>query len=163
TGASDDANSEPSDQDSCGATAGAAAGTRVPSKRQVILYAHLTDAAICDMINRGTAGERAPVWMGRVENTSTPITAETIREWCSGPSTRVTVRPGLDLNGYQHADSYEVPSRIKEQIRLRDGTCVFPNCHARAIYCQDDHVEPFDHDNPEEGGRTESTNLRLLC
>lgn len=169
-----------------GSNRAAAAGrpeVRVRPKRQVMLYVHLTDAAIYDMISRGNlaAGDdasqrtpggtcgtnedrwRVPVWVGRVENTATPITAETIRSWCADPDTRLTVRPVLDLNGYQQADSYEIPGRIKEQIRLRDGTCIFPGCRAKALYCQDDHVEPYDHANPAEGGRTETTNLRLLC
>ncbi|WP_156253996.1 HNH endonuclease signature motif containing protein [Pseudactinotalea terrae] len=160
-----------------------AGGARVRPKRQVMLYVHLTDAAIYDMISRGnsTAGDdatqgtpggacgtnedrwRVPVWVGRVENTAAAITAETIRSWCADPDTRLTVRPVLDLNGYQQADSYEIPGRIKEQIRLRDGTCIFPGCRAKALYCQDDHVEPYDHANPDAGGRTETTNLRLLC
>ncbi|WP_156250131.1 HNH endonuclease signature motif containing protein [Pseudactinotalea terrae] len=217
--------------DGGGSTAGVRAGKRVRPKRQVVLYAHLTDAAIYDAIGRGTTpiiqypdttstaggtessahhdscvgndgdcsyrdghgghgggdagsgggsgaggagggssgcgtsgdGWRVPVWVGRVENTATPVTAETIRAWCADPGTRVTVKPVLDLNGYQQADSYEVPGRIKEQIRLRDGTCIFPNCRAKALYCQDDHVEPYDHADPGAGGRTETSNLRLLC
>ncbi|WP_460979067.1 HNH endonuclease signature motif containing protein, partial [Pseudactinotalea suaedae] len=206
TGSSSDDHADHADDtadgQACDAGTGGHGGVRVRSRRQVVLYVHLTDAAIYDMLSRGPAntghpgispsgsrggaapeggdsaapdsgdsagcgvngeGWRVPVWVGRVENTATPITAETIRAWCADPHTRVAVRPVLDLNGYQQADSYEVPGRIKEQLRLRDGTCVFPNCRAKALYCQDDHVEPYDHADPEAGGRTETTNLRLLC
>lgn len=96
-----------------------------------MLYAHLTDATIFDMIREAhespedASSRSGPVRMGRVENTGSPVTAETIRDWCGDLGTKVRVRPVLDLNGYQHAGSYEVPTRIKEQIRLRDGTCVF--------------------------------------
>ncbi|WP_420112010.1 DUF222 domain-containing protein, partial [Pseudactinotalea sp.] len=46
------------------------------SKRKIVLYAHLTETAILDMIRRDNRS--APVHMGRVENTDTPITAQTI-------------------------------------------------------------------------------------
>lgn len=139
-----------------------------------MLYAHLTDAAILEMIRRSgdpeqagrttaAVGRLAPVQMGRVENTDSPITAETIREWVNDPHTTAVVRPVLDLARNQHAGSYEVPTRIKEQVRLRDGTCQFPGCWAKGLFCQNDHTIPYDHDNPDAGGRTETSGLVLLC
>ncbi len=47
--------------------------------RQVVLYAHLSDAAITDP----RLGE-----LGRLENTRSLITAEQVRAWCANPDTR---------------------------------------------------------------------------
>ena len=48
--------------------------------RQVVLYAHLSDAAITD----ARLGE-----LGRLENTRSLITAEQVRAWCANPDTQV--------------------------------------------------------------------------
>ncbi|WP_460361719.1 HNH endonuclease signature motif containing protein, partial [Actinotalea caeni] len=88
---------------------------------------------------------------------------DTIRDWCGEGATRLSVRPVLDLDQPQRADTYHVPDRIREQVRLRDGTCVFPGCHAPGLRCQHDHIDPYDHDHPDTGGQTQTTNLALLC
>lgn len=133
-----------------------AAGPRwqVKPRRQVVLYVHLGESDL-----RG--GRHTDV--GRVESTGAPVTAETIREWCGDSSTRLSARPVLDLATSLHADSYEVPERLREQIRLRDGTCVLPGCRAPGLHCQDDHIEPYDHGDPSRGGPTHTENLALLC
>ena len=132
---------------------------RVPPRRQVVLYVHLDRSAL-DPTNACDSGGLA---VGRVENTGTPVTADTIRDWCGEGATRLSVRPVLDLDQPQRADTYQVPDRIREQVRLRDGTCVFPGCHAPGLRCQHDHIDPYDHDHPDTGGQTETTNLALLC
>ncbi len=134
-------------------------GRRMPPRRQVMLYVHLTDGAITGAHGSGGCGTA----VGRVESTGTPVTAETIREWVGDQATTVTVRPVLDLAEHLHAGAYEVPTRLKEQVRLRDGTCVFPGCHAPGLRCQADHVVPYDHTRPDLGGPTSSDNLALLC
>lgn len=128
----------------------------------MVLYVHLTDTIVRTM----TTGERrqcGSAAMGRVENTSTPVTADTIREWVGDPHTTVALKPVIDLAQYLHADAYEVPARLKELVRLRDGSCLFPGCHAPGLRSQHDHREPYDYDDPEAGGHTESGNLFLLC
>lgn len=132
---------------------------RVPPRRQVVLYVHLDRSAL-DPTNACDSGGLA---VGRVENTGTPVTADTIRDWCGEGATRLSIRPVLDLDQPQRADTYQVPDRIREQVRLRDGTCVFPGCHAPGLRCQHDHIDPYDHDHPKRGGQTETTNLALLC
>lgn len=133
-------------------------GRLIPPKRQVILYVHLTEAAIRDMM-----GGRSINNVGRVENTDTPVTADTIRDWVGDPATSVSVRPVLDVLEYLQAGSYEFPTRLKERIRLRDGTCIFPGCRAKALYAQVDHADPYDHEHPEQGGPTDTDNGHLLC
>ena len=91
---------------------GTDAGTRTPGTRrrarQVVLYAHLSDAAITDP----RLGE-----LGRLENTRSLITAEQVRTWCANPDTLVVVRPVIDLNDHVHVTAYEVPDRMAEAAR----------------------------------------------
>ena len=47
----------------------------------MVLYAHLSDAAITD----ARLGE-----LGRLENTRSLITAEQVRPWCANPDTQVS-------------------------------------------------------------------------
>ena len=63
--------------------------------------------------------------------------------------------------------AYEVPDRIREQVILRDRTCVFPWCTRPARGCDIDHVIEYDHDADAEGrpqpGPTQTDNLAALC
>ena len=62
---------------------------------------------------------------------------------------------------------YEIPDRIREQVILRDRTCVFPWCTRPARGCDIDHVIAYDHDAEAEGrpqpGPTQTDNLAALC
>jgi hypothetical protein len=86
--------------------------------RQVVLYVHLSEAAIT-----GTSGS---LDLARVENHHRGVTADQVRTWCANPETQVVVKPVIDLDDHIHVEAYEVPDRLQEQTNLRDGTCVFP-------------------------------------
>ena len=58
----------------------------------------------------------------------------------------------IDLAETIQVDAYEIPDRLRDQIRLRDGTCVFPHCTRTADHCDLDHVQALD-----RGGTTEVT------
>ncbi|CAN5355508.1 hypothetical protein BH23ACT6_BH23ACT6_01000 [soil metagenome] len=59
---------------------------------------------------------------------------------------------------------YRPPARIKNFVRLRDGTCRFPGCGITARRCDLDHVVPWPAGGPlGEAGRTEPNNLICLC
>ena len=88
--------------------------------RQVVLYVHLSEAAI--------RGEEAGGF-GRCENTRSPITAEQIRSWCATPDAQVVVKPVLDLDEHHHVDAYEVPDRIVEQSVLVNHDLRLPLVH----------------------------------
>ncbi|WP_432479168.1 hypothetical protein [Nocardioides sp. GXQ0305] len=125
--------------------------------RKTVLHLHLTEAAL-------TGGEG----VGRCENTRSPVTVETIREWCGRPETDLVVKPVIDLADHVHVDAYEVPDRIAERIALRDHTCVFPHCTrpARRLRpdghgCDADHVTPYDPGGPP--GQTCACRLAPLC
>ena len=122
---------------------------RAPKPRQVVLYVHLSEAAIT-----GTAG----LELARVENQRQVVTADQIRTWCANPDAQVVVKPVIDLNEHIHVEGYEVPARLREQTVLRDHTCVFPWCTRSARKADADHVIPY-----AEGGTTSSDNIAPLC
>ncbi|QDH10953.1 HNH endonuclease [Nocardioides dongxiaopingii] len=95
--------------------------------------------------------------LGRCATTRSPVTVETIRTWCA-TAAKVTIKPVIDLHDHVHVEAYEAPDRLREQIELRDLTCVFPHCRRPATRCDLDHVVPY-----SAGGTTSSDNLAPLC
>jgi hypothetical protein len=91
-----------------------------------------------------------PAWLGR-------LLAAGGTDW----QVAVTDGPGrlLDL----HPLRYQPTARQRAYVTARDRTCASPNCTREAARCDLDHVVPFDHDDPEAGGRTEVDNLCPLC
>src|SRR3954469_24337827 len=123
--------------------------TSTTDGREVVLYVHLSDAAL--RTNDPDAPARLTNAGGRL------ITAGQVAEWC-GAAGKVTVKPVIDLAERIRVDAYEVPDRLAEQVELRDVTCVFPWCTRPAKGCDKDHVTPYD-----QGGPTSSDNLAALC
>ena len=78
------------------------------------------------------------------------------------PNTKVTVKPVLDLAEHIWVMSYEASDRLKDQTRLRDGTCAHPWCTRAAVRCDCEHRVPHDRDHPERGP-TCSCNLAPTC
>jgi hypothetical protein len=101
--------------------------------------------------------------VGRLEEGQRLVLLEQVKAWCGDSHTRVTVKPVIDLAHHFEVAGYEVPDRLREQVVLRDGTCVFPGCTHPARRCHMDHVIPYDHDEPARGGPTASDNLAPLC
>ncbi|MBZ5735754.1 HNH endonuclease [Nocardioides sp. TRM66260-LWL] len=125
------------------------AGAPAPSRsRHLTLYVHLSVDAVT-----GALGDVA-----RSEASRSPLAIDVIKAWCQTAGTTVTVRPILDLASERYSDAYEVPDLIREQIILRDHTCVFPYCRRPARSCDADHIDPY-----ETGGPTASSNLAPLC
>jgi hypothetical protein len=110
--------------------------------RGVTIYAHL-DA-------------NDPQAAGLVDNTLTPVLIEQIRQWCQTAGTKVTIKPVIDLADDPVTEAYRPTGAIREQVVLRDQTCVFPGCTRR--HGDLDHIVPFD-----AGGPTAAHNLALLC
>jgi hypothetical protein len=132
------------------------AGDTVPSQprrvkaRQVVLYVHLSEAAV-----RGV-GEGLD--LARVENRRQGVSAEQVRAWCANPGAQVVVKPVIDLDDHVHLDAYEVSDRLREHTVLRDTACVFPWCTRPARRCDCDHVVAH-----ADGGLTCSCNIAALC
>ncbi|WP_426246700.1 HNH endonuclease signature motif containing protein [Nocardioides sp. LHG3406-4] len=64
----------------------------------------------------------------------------------------------LDLHQPIVCDGYQPSARLREQVILRDRTCVFPWCTRPARGCDLDHIVPREH-----GGPTSTANLAALC
>jgi hypothetical protein len=131
----------------------------LPAAREVVIHAHF-DASM--------SGEQTVFGpTGRMENGQRLILLDQIQSWCSDSRTKVTVKPVIDLNTRLTAQGYRVPDRIREQVQLRDRTCVFPGCARPARGCDVDHVVEYDHDAEAEGrpqpGPTRTDNLACLC
>ncbi len=54
--------------------------------------------------------------------------------------------------------SYRPPADLKRWLEVRDETCRFPGCNRRAVRCDVDHTDDWDH-----GGCTAFDNLAHLC
>jgi hypothetical protein len=128
--------------------------TTRPRRREVVLYVHLSEDAL------RSHDPDVPV---RVANAGGQLlTAGQVADWCGREDTaRVVVKPVLDLAEHLRTDSYEIPDRLREQVELRDGTCVHPYCNRPATACDKDHVVAYDDDGPP--GQTASDNLAPLC
>ncbi len=53
-------------------------------------------------------------------------TIDQIQHWCQQSRTQVTVKPILDLDTEIVCDGYQPSPRLRDQIILRDRTCVIP-------------------------------------
>ena len=129
----------------------------LPAAREVVLHAHF-DATT----NTTAAGEQTVFGpTGRVEERQRLILLDQLKSWCGDSRTKITVKPVIDLNAELTTPGYEIPDRIREQVILRDRTCVFPWCTRPARGCDIDHVIAYDHDADAEGrpqpGPTTST------
>lgn len=63
----------------------------------------------------------------------------------------------------QSARRYRISTELARRIRLRDGTCRHPGCSVPAEDCDIDHVDPFNLNDPSNGGLTVESNLMCLC
>jgi len=144
--------------------------SRPPTRsRQVVLHIHLSEAAL-----RGNEGPGTPevdpdtgmlgLHLARVENHHQTLTADAVREWLSVPGTHITVKPVIDLADQIAVDSYEIPDRISQRVRLKRPTCVFPHCTRTSTRTDLDHIDeyvPPDCGGPP--GQTATDRLAPLC
>jgi hypothetical protein len=64
----------------------------------------------------------------------------------------------IDLNEGVSVDSYEIPHRIRERVKLMDPVDQFPYGSAETTFSTDlDHIEPYDITGPP--GQTSTENL----
>jgi hypothetical protein len=131
----------------------------LPAARAVVIHAHFDASFSGDTTVFGPTG--------RMENGQRLVLLEQIQSWCADTRTEVTIKPVIDLNTRLTAQAYKVPTAIREQVILRDRTCVFPGCTRPARRCDVDHIVEYDHDAEAEGrrqpGPTITSNLACLC
>jgi hypothetical protein len=149
-------------------------GDGLPVAREVVLHVHF-DAHFDESSDEGSGGGSGEGLgeqtvfgpTGRLEEGQRLVLLDQVKAWCADSRTKVTIKPVVDLNAQLATDAYAVPDRIREQVILRDRTCVFPWCTRPARRCDIDHVVPHDRDADAEGrsqpGPTQSDNLACLC
>ncbi len=115
----------------------------LPAAREVVLHAHF-DASFS-----GETTVFGPT--GRMEEGQRLVLLDQVRDWCADSRTKVTIKPVIDLNIDLTTPAYDIPDRIREQVVLRDRTCVFPWCTRPARGCDIDHVTEYDHDAEPQG------------
>ncbi|WP_322921356.1 HNH endonuclease signature motif containing protein [Nocardioides renjunii] len=137
----------------------------LPVAREVVLHAHFP--ASLDGHDRLDGLDTVFGPTGRLEEGQRLVLLEQVKDWCRDSRTKVTVKPVIDLTAELTAPGYDIPDRIREQVILRDRTCVFPWCTRPARGCDIDHVVPYDHEADTEGrpqpGPTVSSNLAPEC
>jgi len=142
-------------------------------RRDITLYAHLSADAVNTMSRAGSPNGDAVV---RLEGHGGHlITLETLRDWLTvDGDTRVTIRPVIDLNARLVSTSRFASDLQREQLHLRDQTCVAPHCNRPARRLDADHIDPWDDSraDPDKTGppgrgdpelQTTSDNLGSLC
>jgi hypothetical protein len=127
--------------------------------REVVIHAHFQTT---------TTGQQTVFGpTGRIEEGQRLVLLDQVKAWCTDTHTKVTIKPVIDLNAELSAPGYEIPARIREQVALRDRTCVFPWCTRPARRADVDHIVEYDHQAAAEGrpqpGPTTSSNLACLC
>ncbi|HEY1133799.1 MAG TPA: DUF222 domain-containing protein [Nocardioides sp.] len=146
------------------------------SKRDVVIYVHLHQAAITGGLTgmgpgidacTGTTG----IDLARLDTPGMPrgiLTADQVRAWCGSPNTRVIIKPVIELpagaSGAGLAvDGYRPTERIANHVRLRWPRCVFPFCTRSARASDLDHRNAYDPTAACGTGQTSTTNLYPLC
>jgi hypothetical protein len=119
--------------------------------RQVVLYVHLSEAAL-------TGSALGNLELAQVNNHHRTVLADQVRAWCHAPDAAIVVKPVLDVDEHIGVAGYEVPARLAEQTEVRDGTCTFPWCTRPAIECDSEHVIAH-----SAGGTTCSCNTAPVC
>src|SRR5207249_3459416 len=116
-----------------GQPAAAGQGAGRAAGRAVTLHVHVSADAITGHPSQGTdrtgpvstgpVGYREPetLHLARVEESGTVVTAAQVAAWCGAPgTTKIIVKPVIDLAERVHVAQYEVPDRIAERTDLRD-------------------------------------------
>jgi 5-methylcytosine-specific restriction endonuclease McrA len=150
-------------------TADATSADGLPAAREVVLHVHFDAAPVRDGDGERDGEAVRTVFgpTGRLEERQKLVLLDQVRAWCGDSRTKITIKPVIDLNAELSAPGYKIPDRIREQVILRDRTCVHPWCTRPARSADVDHVVEYDHDAEAEGreqpGPTTSSNLAALC
>ena len=94
-----------------------------------------------------------------------PITAGQARALAYGRDATwrrlLTAPDGTLLHTDPH--TYRPTAPVDRYVRARDRHCTFPGCAMPAARCDLDHITPYNHQRPENGGTTVPENLHALC
>jgi hypothetical protein len=59
--------------------------------------------------------------------------------------------------------TYRPTQQLRDRVAALNPTCQFPSCRQPVWRCDIDHREPFDHQEPQRGGRTDKENTGPFC
>ena len=139
--------------------------SRPPTRtRQVVLHIHLSEAALKSTPEVDPDTGMLGLHLARVENHHQTVTADAVRDWLAVPGTHVTVKPVIDLADQIAVDSYEIPDRISQRVKLKRTMCVFPHCTRTSARTDLDHIDEYV--PPDQGGppgQTATDTLAPLC
>lgn len=94
-----------------------------------------------------------------------PLPADMARRLAGYSSTwtRILTDPATGTPLDAKATSYTIPRSVRQTLTAQWLTCTVPGCTRRAETSEVDHIEPFNHDEPDRGGLTRFGNLHSLC
>jgi Domain of unknown function (DUF222)/HNH endonuclease len=95
-----------------------------------------------------------------------PITAGAARELAANQDSiwqRLLTAPDTGLVIKTDPTSYRPTAEVRRHVSARDGHCTFPTCSMPATRTDLDHIVPFNHKRPDQGGPTTPDNLHPLC
>ncbi|MEO3756649.1 DUF222 domain-containing protein, partial [Streptomyces sp. B6B3] len=95
-----------------------------------------------------------------------PVTAGQARALATAPGSvwrRLLLEPKTGLLVKTDPTTYHPTAEVERHVIARDATCQFPSCSMPAHRCDIDHIQPFNHQDPDAGGPTEPDNLMALC
>ena len=86
---------------------------------------------------------------------SIAASAATINALITDPDTgRVTAAGAL---------TYRPTQELRDQIAALNNVCQFPSCRQPVWRCDMDHRDEFNHQHPEQGGKTTTKNVGPMC
>jgi hypothetical protein len=95
---------------------------------------------------------------GLVDTEAGPIGGNTVRRLaCDATISRVLLDP-QSVPVEMGRATRVIPQRLRRLLEQRDQGCTHPGCHIPARWCDAHHIQHW-----AEGGKTEISNLRLLC
>jgi hypothetical protein len=111
---------------------------------RVVIYVHLTDQTL--QTGQGVV---------RVEGHG-PLLADQLHELLGHD--QVIVKPVIDLNDHVSVNAYEIPTRIRERVKLTHPAEPFPySTTETTVHTDLDHIQPYDPNGPP--GQTSTTTL----
>ncbi|WP_181273313.1 HNH endonuclease signature motif containing protein [Brevibacterium oceani] len=111
----------------------------------------LSSEEVCDLAGMLPDGSPIPADMARrVAGYSTT--------W-----TRLLTDPATGTPIDAKAKTYAIPNNVRKTLVAQYVTCTFPGCTLPAETSEVDHIDPFDHADPNRGGLTRFGNIHCLC
>jgi hypothetical protein len=95
----------------------------------------------------------------------TPLPADVARQIVSTQSVlyRILTDPITGTVLDETAHTYTIPANVRRTVTAKHKQCAAPGCTRTALRCQADHILPFNHLLPAQGGLTVPGNLQPLC